>query len=72
VGLHSAGRQGEALSVLRAVEARHPYDLEILGTLVSMIRESGKPREALPYARKIAEVLPDDPGVKQLIAELEK
>ena len=72
VGLHSAGRRSEALSVLRAAEARHPYDLEILGTLVSMIREAGKPRDALSYARKIAEVLPDDPGVQRLIAELEK
>jgi predicted CXXCH cytochrome family protein len=72
VGLHSAGRRGEALSVLRAAEARHPYDLEILGTLVSMIREAGTPRDALPYARKIAEVLPDDPGVQRLVAELEK
>lgn len=72
VGLHSAGRRSEALSELRAAEARHPYDLEILGTLVSMFREAGKPRDALPYARKIAEVLPDDPRVKQLLAELEK
>jgi predicted CXXCH cytochrome family protein len=72
VGLHSVGRRGEALSVLRAAEARHPYDLEILGTLVSMIRETGKPKDARPYARKIAEVLPDDPGVKRLMAELER
>jgi len=71
VGLHSAGRRGEALSVLRAAEARHPYDLEILGTLVSMSREAGKPQDALPYARKIAEVLPGDPDVKRLLAELE-
>jgi len=72
VGLHSAGRRGEALSVLRAAEARHPYDLEILGALVSMMREAGKPRDALPYARRIAEILPDDPGVKRLVAELER
>jgi len=72
VGLHSADRRGEALSVLRAAEARHPYDLDILGTLVSMTREAGQPRDALPYARRIAEVLPDDPGVKQLITELER
>ena len=71
VALHSAGRRGEALSVLRAAEARHPYDMEILGALVSMMREAGKPRDALPYARKIAEVLPDDPGVQRLLAELE-
>ncbi len=72
VALHSAGRRGEALSVLRAAEARHPYDLEILGALVSLNREAGKPRDALPYARKIAEVLPDDPGVQRLVAELER
>jgi tetratricopeptide (TPR) repeat protein len=72
VGLHSAGKRGEALSALRSAEARHPYDLEILSALVSIIREMGKPRDALPYARKIAEVLPDEPGVKQLIAELEQ
>jgi len=58
--------------VLRAAEARHPQDLEILGALVSMSREAGKPKDALPYARKIAEVLPDDPGVKQLLAELKR
>ena len=72
VGLHSAGKRSEALSVLRAAGARHPYDLEILSTLVSMIRETGKPRDALPYARKIAEILPDDPGVQRLLTELEK
>ena len=71
VGLHSAGRRGEALSVLRAAEARHPYDLEILGALVSMNREAGNAKAALPYARQIAEVLPDDPAVKRLLAELE-
>jgi len=72
VGLHSADKRSEALSVLRAAEARHPYDLDILGTLVSLNREAGKPRDALPYAKKIAEVMPDDPGVQRLIAELEK
>jgi len=72
VGLHSADRRGEALSALRAAAVRHPYNLEILGALVSMNREAGKPKDALPYARKIAEALPDDPGVKQLIAELER
>jgi tetratricopeptide (TPR) repeat protein len=71
VGLHSANRRGEALSVLRAAEARHPYDLEILGMLVSLNREAGKPGDALPYARKLAEALPDDPAVKRLVAELE-
>ena len=36
-----------------------------------MNREVGNAGAALPYARKLAEVLPDDPGVKRLVAELE-
>jgi len=72
VGLHSASRYGEALSVLRAAETRHPYDLDVLGMLVSMNREAGNARGALLYARKIAEVLPGDPAVKRLLAELER
>jgi tetratricopeptide (TPR) repeat protein len=71
VALHSAGKRDAALAQLRAADERHPYDLDILGALVSMNREAGKPRDALPYARKIAEVLPDDRGVQQLVAELE-
>jgi tetratricopeptide (TPR) repeat protein len=71
VGLHSAGKRTEALVVLRAADKRHPYDLETLSALVSMNRDAGKTRDALAYARKIAEVLPDDPGVKRMLAELE-
>jgi tetratricopeptide (TPR) repeat protein len=71
VGLHSAGKRNEALVVLRAADKRHPYDLETLSALVSMNREAGNTRDALAYARKIAEVLPEDPGVKRMLAELE-
>ncbi len=72
VGLHSTGRQREAVSVLQAAEAHHPYDLEILSALVSMNREAGNPAAALPYARKLAAALPDDPEVKRLVTELER
>ena len=72
IGLHSAGKRDAALAALRAADARHPYDLDILGALVSMYREAGNAKAALSYARKLAEVLPDDPGVQRLVAELEK
>ena len=71
IGLHSAGRRGEALSLLRTVDARHPYDPEILSALVSMSREAGNAKDALVYARKIAEIYPDNPEVKRMLAELE-
>ena len=72
IGLHSAGKRSAALSALRDAEARHPYDLDILAALVSMNREAGVVKAALPYARKIAEVRPDDPDVRRLVAELER
>ena len=70
VGLHSTGKRGEALAVLRSADARHPYDLDILGALISMNREAGNARAALPYARKLVEVLPGDPNVRRLVDEL--
>jgi predicted CXXCH cytochrome family protein len=71
VGLHSSGKRTEALAVLRAAEKRHPYDLEILSALISMNLEAGDGKAALPYAKKAARVLPDDQGLKALLAKLE-
>jgi tetratricopeptide (TPR) repeat protein len=72
IGLNSAGRRPEALAVLTAADARHPYNLEILGALVSMSREQGAASDALVYARRMSEILPDDPGVSRLVQELER
>ncbi|TAK62713.1 MAG: tetratricopeptide repeat protein [Methylobacter sp.] len=71
VGLHSAGKQHEAQAVLKAADARRPYDLDILSMLISMQREAGDAKAALIYARKAAEALPGDAEVKQLVEELE-
>ena len=72
VALHSAGRSGEALKALREADKRHPYDVSLLGTLVSIERETGDTKAALTHARKLAEALPDDPQVKALVAELSR
>lgn len=71
IGLNSAGKQREALTVLKAASARQPYNLDILSTLISMQREAGDNKAALHYARKAAEALPDSAEIKQLIVELE-
>ena len=71
IALNSLGKQREALALLKAADTRHPYNLDILGALISMQREAGNSKAALAYARKIAEVLPENPDIKQLIAELE-
>jgi tetratricopeptide (TPR) repeat protein len=71
VGLHSAGKRREALAVLKEIDARHPYDLDILGSLISMHRETGDAKAALVYARKASEALPADMGIKRMVEELE-
>ena len=71
IGLNSAGKQREAMGVLKAANARQPYNLDILSALISMQREAGDNKAALVYARKAAEVLPDNKEIIQLITELE-
>jgi len=72
IALHSAGRRDEALAVLRSASKRHPGDLDILGALLSMSREAGDRQAALGYAKKLAELLPDNVELKRLVGELER
>ncbi|MGQ0578237.1 MAG: tetratricopeptide repeat protein [Betaproteobacteria bacterium] len=70
IGLHSAGRREEALVALRAADARHPFDLGILGALVSINHEAGNMKAALAYARRATEAAPEDPEVRRLVTGL--
>ncbi|MGR8981811.1 MAG: tetratricopeptide repeat protein [Gammaproteobacteria bacterium] len=70
IALHSAGKTRDALKVLGTAEKRHPYDLDILSALISIHREAGNAKEALAYARKVAEILPDDGNIKLLLEQL--
>ncbi len=71
IALNSAGQRAQALALLRAANTRNPNDMEVLSALISLNREAGDVKAALVYAKKAAEILPDDPGVKRLLAELE-
>ncbi|MDD5321759.1 MAG: tetratricopeptide repeat protein [Methylococcales bacterium] len=71
IGLNSAGKQREALAVLKAADVRQRYDLDILSALISMLREAGNNKAALVYAREAAEALPNNKEIEQLILELE-
>ena len=64
-------KRTEALAVLRSADKSHPYDMEILSALISMNLEAGDGKAALPYARKAAEVLPGDQGLRDLVTKLE-
>jgi predicted CXXCH cytochrome family protein len=72
IALHSTGRRREAMAVLTDANARHPYNPDILGALVSFAREQGATSDALGYARQLLEVLPEDPDISHLVRELER
>ena len=60
VALHSAGRIGEAMTVLKENLARHPNDRDTLLALVSFSRDGGDARTALEYAERLARIAPQD------------
>ena len=51
--------------------ARHPYDRDTLSALIAYSREQRDPRQALGYARRLAELEPANPEVRQLVERLE-
>jgi tetratricopeptide (TPR) repeat protein len=72
IALHSTGKTKEALTVLKAANTQHPYDLDILNALISMSRATGDNKTALFYAQKAAQTLPDNAEIQQLITELKQ
>ena len=71
IAVDSAGEREQALALLRSANKRHPNDLDILGALLSISRETGDRQAALRYAKQLAEILPGNPALNRLIAELE-
>jgi predicted CXXCH cytochrome family protein len=71
VALHDAGEVRAALEVLERVLARHPYDRDTLTALTAYRQQQGRPREALPYARRLAALDPANPEARQLVERLE-
>ena len=71
VGLDGAGRRKQAIETLERGLLRHPYDRDTLSALVAFTREQSGPRQALVYARRLAELEPTNPEVRQLVQRLE-
>ncbi len=70
VALDSAGRQAEARKVLeKGMEAR-PSDVQILTALLQGAMRDRDPKRALPYAERLQILLPDDPNIGRLVAQV--
>jgi Flp pilus assembly protein TadD len=71
VGLQSVGDVDGAIEVFESTLERHSNDPEILYALVSIHAQAGRREEALGYARRLAEVRPDDPDVRAVVTSLQ-
>jgi tetratricopeptide (TPR) repeat protein len=71
IALNSSGDSAGALRALERAHEAFPADREVLSGLVSIHREAGHADDALRYARKLRDLLPGEPGVERLVAELE-
>jgi Flp pilus assembly protein TadD len=69
IALTDAGRTGKALEVLQDNIARHPYDRDSLAALANLYRSAGNPRKAVVYAKRLAELEPDDAQVQQQLMQ---
>jgi len=71
VALNSAGQgQQQAIQTLETVLAKHPNDRDTLMALVAFQREAGNLGAARSYARRLAELEPDDPDVGVLLRQV--
>jgi tetratricopeptide (TPR) repeat protein/formate-dependent nitrite reductase cytochrome c552 subunit len=72
VALHDRGKPREAVKVLEAALRRNPVDRDVLIALAQYQAGLGRREEALAHARKLAELAPDDQGLRQLLAQIEQ
>jgi Flp pilus assembly protein TadD len=72
VGLNSAGRGDEAMTVLKEILVRRPNDRDTLSALIGFSRDAGDFGTALEYAEQLARVVPADPSLAGLIDNLQR
>jgi tetratricopeptide (TPR) repeat protein len=70
VALQSVGKVNLALEILRKTHDAHPYDTDVLYTLVTFSRDAGRQKEALSYANKLQALVPGNPDIEKLVQQL--
>jgi Flp pilus assembly protein TadD len=71
VALNEKSGPKPATEVLLRVLARHPYDRETLSALIAYARAQQNPKQALLYARRLADLDPTNTEARQLVEYLE-
>jgi len=71
VALQETGQVTSALETLKNAHDRHPGNLELLMLLTTLNRDNGRLEDAILYANKLIEGVPDNAMFRQLLAQLE-
>lgn len=72
VALDSFNQTDRAIEVLRMASSRRPRERELLSGLISICHQHHRIAEALDYARQLAELVPGDEQILQVIESLTK
>jgi tetratricopeptide (TPR) repeat protein len=70
VALKDGGKPEAARRVFENALKRHPYDRDLLLALATFERDAGRAGKALAYARRLAEVAPENPDIRRLVVQL--
>jgi tetratricopeptide (TPR) repeat protein len=70
MALIDAGQTDQALVVLERDLASYPYDRDVLAALTDVYTSARNPRKALIYAKRLAQLEPDDAQVQQQLRQL--
>ena len=72
VALHDIGKPVEALTLLRAALARHPYDRDILASLALYQMQAGELSDALHHAELLQKLEPQNQQFQQMVKAIER
>lgn len=72
VALNSAGRRDDAITLLKAAEAKHPGDRDVLLALVTFNRDAGDLATAVAYGEQLMRLAPDDHELANFVAALRR
>ena len=70
VALHDTGKPTEAMQILAAALAHHPYDRQVLYALTTYELQSGQFESALSHANLLRELEPEDQQVDRLLGTI--
>jgi len=71
MGLDDAGRTSDALKVLAAAHARHPYDRDVLSARAFLTVKAGDRATALHYANRLRELDPENAEYARMAQQIE-